>query len=425
MADESAKPEAKEETPAEAAAAMATSHSAARAGDVAAAAEAAAPREADALRPPPPPPAATRRRGTWWPWLLLGLLVVIAAGSWLTRDVWLPRLGIPSDYRPLASQSPAPATAPSAPPAATPAPVAPPAPSTTAPTFAPAATPAVSPDVPPAAPPAPPTEALAAEQKQLASQIDAIDGRLADLEQAVADVRGAVERLATASEDSKELTGAVTALDERTARLERSAIQTGALESQVRELSQKALSLREGFASLNTAVLAVSQLGQTVAAGTPYVRELAAVRSIAGSEPAMAEAIAALEPHAGSGVPTTAALAARFPVVADAIARAAPTSGGDRWIDRVTDKFTSLVSIRATGPAAARAGGIDAVLAEAESALKAGDLASAVAVITRIEGQAALPAEDWLRQAETRLAADRAVATLEAEATARLAKARG
>jgi hypothetical protein len=241
----------------------------------------------------------------------------------------------------------------------------------------------------------------------------------------VADVRGVVERLLAASDDTKGLTGSVTALDERIARLERSAIQTGALESQVRELSAKALTLREGFASLNTAVLAVSQLGQAVGGGTPYVRELAAVRSVAGSDPVMADAIAKLEPHAASGVPTTAALAARFPVVADAIARAAPTSGGDGWMDRVADKFASLVSIRATGPAAARAGGIDAVLAEAEAVLKTGDLASAVAVVSRIEGQAAVPAEEWLRAAETRLAADRAVAALEAEAAARLAKARG
>jgi hypothetical protein len=94
-------------------------------------------------------------------------------------------------------------------------------------------------------------------------------------------------------------------------------------------------------------------------------------------------------------------------------------------MDRVADTFTSLVSIRATGPAAARAGGIDAVLAEAEAVLKAGDLASAVAVVSRIEGQAAVPAGEWLRAAETRLAADRAVAALEAEAAARLAKARG
>jgi hypothetical protein len=139
----------------------------------------------------------------------------------------------------------------------------------------------------------------------------------------------------------------------------------------------------------------------------------------------MAEAISRLEPHAATGVPTTAALAARFPMVADAIARAAPTTGGDTWIDRVADKFASLVSIRATGPAAARAGGIDAVLAEAEAELKAGDLASAVAVLRRIEGQAAVPAEEWLKAAEMRLAADRAVAALEAEAAARLAKARG
>ena len=416
MADEPVKPEVKDETPAEAAAAMAASQSAARAGDVAAAAEAAAPRHTDSLRGVAPPAAEGRSGGSWWRWLFVGLLVAIAVGGWLTREAWLPRLAdvMGQDRQPTAAQTQPATPAPPSSTAATtptgPAPATPGAPIAAAP--APAA-------------PAAATDTLAQEQKQLAAEVDSVDRRLAGLEQAVAEVRKSVDSLVAAGEDTKSLTGAVNALEERIARLERSAIQTGALESQVRELSQKALTLREGFASLNTAVLAVSQLGQAVGSGAPYVRELAAVRSVAGNDPEMAEAIARLEPHAATGVPTTAALAARFPMVADAIARAAPTTGGDTWIDRVADKFASLVSIRATGPAAARAGGIDAVLAEAEAELKAGDLASAVAVVSRIEGQAAVPAEEWLKGAETRLEADRAVAALEAEAAARLAKARG
>lgn len=419
MADESEKPE-KVETPVEAARAMATTQAAADADEVAAA-EVAASRDSEPVPPSAAPAPAVERRsgGSWWPWLLL-LLIAVGVGGWFTRDAWLPRLTGPHTAEFV------PPPPPSAPPV--------PAPVPAAPSQAPAAT-AATPTpvpVPPAPAPAvstaaaiPAVESLAAEQDRLASAVAAIETRLDGLQQAVDEVRKGVDAVAGNGDDIKGLTGAVSGLEERIARLERSAIQTGTLESQVRELSAKALSLREGFASLNTAVLAVSQLGQAIAAGTPYVRELAAVRAIAGNDPATAEAIAGLEAQASSGIPTTASLAAQFPAVADAIARAAPTSGGDTWIDRVADKFASLVSIRATGPAAARAGGIDAALAQAEAELKAGDLAAAVDVVKRIEGQAAIPAAEWLQRAELRLTADRAVATLESGTAERLAKARG
>ncbi|MFO1153731.1 MAG: mitofilin family membrane protein [Rhodospirillales bacterium] len=420
MADESVKPEANNETPTAAAAALAASPTAARADEEAAAAEATAALDTEPMRQAPPPvqPEA-KRSGSRWPWLLLALLIVAGAAGWFTRDKWLPHTGLAlnQDRRPAADEAhpatstppPSPVTAaPSTPAASAPSPS---APAISAPTAAPTAAVAM--------------DALASYQKQLADDVNALDRRVAAIEQTVNEVQKAVERLVAAADDNKGLTGAVTALDERLARLERSAIQTGALESQVRELSAKALTLREGFASLNSSVLAVSQLGQAVSEGTPFGRELAAVRSLAGNDQAIADALKTLEPFAASGVPTTAALTARFPMVADAIARAAPTSGGDTWIDRVVDKFASLVSIRVTGPAAARAGGIDGVLAEAEAMLKAGDLASAVGVVNRIEGQAAIPAAEWLRAAESRLAANGAVSTLEAEAAARLAKARG
>ncbi len=154
-------------------------------------------------------------------------------------------------------------------------------------------------------------------------------------------------------------------------------------------------------------MLSVSLLADAIASGSAFVRPLAGVRAVAAGDPTMMETLAGLEPHAATGIATTPALAARFPSVADAVARAATGSGGEGWSDRVVDKLLSLVTVRSTGQAAARAGGIDAVLAEAEAALAGGDLKTAADIVARIEGPAAAAAAPWLQEARLRLAAAR------------------
>lgn len=350
-----------------------------------------------AARPAPPPRPSTGKRLL----IAVAVLALIGAGGYVTRASWLPMLGL--DRPPHAAQPATPVT-----------------PGTTATAPGVATPPPPSAVAPVAAEPSP---QLVAEQERLASEIASLGDRLTTLETTLDNMATNLEALTT--QQTKGLVTAITANDERISRLERSAIQTSALEGQVRELSSKALSLREGFASLNAAVLGVSLLADAVGAGAPYVRQLAGVRSVAAGDPAMAEALAQLEPHATTGIATVPALAARFPAVADAIARAAPTTGGATWMDRVVDKAASLVTIRATGQAAARAGGIDAILVEAETTLAGGDLAAAVAIVSRIEGPAAVPAEAWLQEARLRLAADRSIAILQEQAAARLAAARG
>lgn len=320
------------------------------------------------------PPAEKSSGGGWG--LLLGAVVVVAglgAGAYFTRDQWLPLIG--------------------------------PIPGLTADEKA-------------------ETTGTAAGKSAEQQALDSLDARLAALESSVAQIKSSVESLANDTA-TRDLTASVGLLNDRVTRLERTSIDISSLQREFGELNRRAIALREGFSGLNATVLAANQLAQSVDEGVAYTRPLAALRAVAGSDEAITSALNLLEPYAATGIPSFASLRSRFPAVADAVARAAPTTGGAEWYERAFDQVLSLVTVRVTGEAAARAGGIDAILATAESALAGGDLAAAVAEVERLEGQAAAAAADWLQAAKHRLTATEAVARLQEQAAVRLAQAKG
>lgn len=265
---------------------------------------------------------------------------------------------------------------------------------------------------------------VASVQQQLAQQLDALSGRVASMEDNVAQLQQSLEKLA-AENNVKEMIAAIDVVGDRVTRLERTSADIAQLQREFGELNDKAVALREGYSALNATVLAANQLARAVDDGVPYRRPLAALKAVAPEESEITATLAMLEPHAESGIPTFASLRAQFPAVADAIARAAPTSGGDEWYQRALDKVVSLVTIRATGEAAVRAGGVQAILAQAESTLAGGDLAATVALLGSLEGPPAAAASDWLQSARLRLQAIEAVSRLQEQAAMRLAQARG
>jgi hypothetical protein len=214
-------------------------------------------------------------------------------------------------------------------------------------------------------------------------------------------------------------------LGDRIALLETQAGMASGLAQQLRSLEASTAVARDTASKLATTVLAVGQLAQAVGEGGAFVRQLAAVRALGGDDPDIAQAAAELEPYAASGVPTLAALRAQLPATVDAVIRATPVTPGDSWTDRVVDRLASLVTIRRLGSDAIAAGGVDGIVAKAETALEGGDLQAAVTALERLDGAPAQAAADWLQHARARLAADRALATLPQRAVARLSTARG
>ena len=175
-----------------------------------------------------------------------------------------------------------------------------------------------------------------------------------------------------------------------------------------------ALGARKAGAASRSAgfVLAVGQLRDALRGSGGYADELAAVRALAGDDPALAAPLATLARHAETGVATRAALRSRFSALADSLVRAAAVPPEGSWLQRTLARLGSLVTVRRVGEVAGETA--DAIVARAETRLEAGDFAAAVAEVETLKGAPATLAKPWLDDARARLAVDRAVAALAA-----------
>jgi hypothetical protein len=134
----------------------------------------------------------------------------------------------------------------------------------------------------------------------------------------------------------------------------------------------------------------------------------------------LGEIVTALQPYAQTGVASRAALAADFPAVAKAAL--AEDLADDSLGERVLGKLKSVVSLRRVGDVPGEA--VEAKLARAETALKAGDLAKAVDLVKSLPPQVSNATSAWLKRAEAQLAAKAAVDQLAAHAVSLLGTAR-
>ena len=173
-----------------------------------------------------------------------------------------------------------------------------------------------------------------------------------------------------------------------------------------------------------TLFLAAGRLQAAVAAGRPYVEELAVARRLAAADAALSAQLAPLAAAAATGVARVDELAARFTAAARTIIQADAAAAGDGWLDRTVARTRSIVSVRRIGedvPGDTPA----AIVARAELRLAANDLAGAVGELAALDGVAAASAGPWLAAAGARLAADAAIAALDAHAITVLETAGG
>ena len=172
---------------------------------------------------------------------------------------------------------------------------------------------------------------------------------------------------------------------------------------------------------LVTLVLATGELTAALGSSRPFAPALDAFRGIAGEDPEIESALVRLTPFAATGVPTLDGLSARFPKAANAIVRTTPATEDSDWIDETVTKLSQLVTIRRTG-GAIDAESLDGRLVEAETALNAGDLGRAIAIVGALmpAGAEAGIAKPWLRDARARAEADDVLAGLVAIVHARI-----
>jgi hypothetical protein len=197
-----------------------------------------------------------------------------------------------------------------------------------------------------------------------------------------------------------------------------------ALKQQIASVGQSVETRRDSGMAAQALVLAAGQLRATLAAGQPFQQDLQSVRALGIGDAGVTQPLDAVAPFAAKGIPTQAQITDRFRPLASDIVRAAERGDGANWIDSVTGKLSTLVTVRRQG------GGVvgssaDAIVARAEAALGENNLGKAVEELAALQGAGAGAAAAWLADAKARLAADQAARALTQRAIALLTAASG
>ena len=300
---------------------------------------------------------------------------------------------------------------------------------------------------------------LEQERARFQNELKILMTRLTEVEQAVAEARNLV-RAAEAPASTASAAESLKVLSDRLAELEGGGGQVGALAARVEQIEKGKLDAAPGTAPVagtdpkvtaaldvmaqrlkrleqetdgkagdydgaaaRAIVLATAQLRDAVREGTPFPADLEALKALAAGHPAITQILETLTPHAELGVSTLAVLKTRFATLAGPIVNAAGTAEGDGWFAEAAARLASLVTIRRVGNTAPD-GSIDALVARVDALLSAGDLRSAVEALTLLKGKPAEVVAPWLRSAEARLAAEKAVANLHVHALSLIAPAK-
>ena len=152
---------------------------------------------------------------------------------------------------------------------------------------------------------------------------------------------------------------------------------------------------------------ALSQLQAALDSGAPFAAALVDLASVSDPVPA------ALAQFADKGLPTSDGLKAAFaPAARLSLDAALRANMGESWSERAASFLRSQTGARSLEP---REGSDpDAVLSRAEAAVNAGDLKTAFDELQALPPEAQPAFADWRAMAETRLAAETAIAALAA-----------
>jgi hypothetical protein len=233
--------------------------------------------------------------------------------------------------------------------------------------------------------------AVSAVSEAAPSDAGALQARVAELEQQLADARAAPPVAAPNPVEA----AATQALSGRLERL---------------ETAQR----RAGRAA--AAAIAADVLAAAAQSSQPFPGELTVLERLTGDH-AM---VAGLRPLAEAGAPTRAALAAAFPAVAARAAAAAHAPTSDQsFLSRAVVALGSLINVRRVDDLTGT--GADAVLARAERHAEDGDLEGALAQMRTLPRSAQASTLDWRDKALRRIEIERRIAALRTAALRDLA----
>ena len=165
-------------------------------------------------------------------------------------------------------------------------------------------------------------------------------------------------------------------------------------------------------------VLVVNQLRDALRHPTPFAKEFNMAKRLSEDNQDMLKAIAVLEPLSAKGVPTLDVLRSQFQQTAEAVVRAANMGTEKTWMDRVMNRLKGLITIRRTGEEGASTP--DAIIVRVEESLDVGNLDAALKSLRQLSGKPVEAAKAWIKKAQSRVNAERALATLHVQAVALL-----
>ena len=150
-------------------------------------------------------------------------------------------------------------------------------------------------------------------------------------------------------------------------------------------------------------ILAILQLRSALTGSGAYAQEMRLLKDLAAREDAaeVADMISPLAPHAESGLPSLADLRASFPETARSIIAEGAGGAEENIWSGVKRSLSRIVTIRPLEPDAADTSP-GSLVAQAEAALEAGDLAGALAALEQLDGRAADAAAGWQQRAAQR-----------------------
>lgn len=270
-------------------------------------------------------------------------------------------------------------------------------------------------------------------------RLDRLEKKLADLEGAIAPVQQSVTGLGRKLDA---LAGTVAALPTTStpaidpATLQAIGQETRATAGELAKLGDRLAGLERRTAEKATDLrierslaLAIGQINTALEGSGPFEVPVALMQALAGNDTALAPALASLVPLSKKGVPSRIALSQSLAKLPPLVAVAPPIPDTVGVWDKVGDSLARLVTVRRTDVKASAETTTplspEQIVLSAETVLTGGDLAGAIQTMKTIEGPQAAIIAPWLRDAEARLAAEKAAMSLSAIITSRLTAAGG
>jgi len=247
--------------------------------------------------------------------------------------------------------------------------------------------------------------ALSGEPK---AQLDAIDGRLKQLEATVAS-----GQIASTGGDAASVMGQVIGLRDSV-----SALSARIGEANVAQMAQELSAVRETQARMEQDVLtagtaaraafAVAAAGDAARSSGPFDQAYTSLATLLPNDPN----VAALGPLSRTGAPTRGELREELDAIANEIVRASrvANSGSGFW-GRLNAFFAQFITVRRAGEGDT----VDGMVERAGKRMGNDDLPGAVAELSRLTGPGAQIAGPWLQKARARLEIDARLAAIRSE----------